>query len=166
MNTEKSGSACNRNRNSKTRLPPNGVGHLTPHLSQAVRGPSLETTSVELPDEEPYPKSVAERAPLRLALRAMKETALDLPRKYGFERSDVLSIELHGTPAPRDDKGYVLHTRAVITSAKKIVSLLLAGPDNATSHKAPVLKWRTGWRCLVGLALNRQVALTVREGPW
>ena len=55
---------------------------------------------------------------VRLALAAMKQTALDILKKYGFERSDVLSIKLHGTPAPWDDTGYLLHTRAVITSAK------------------------------------------------
>jgi hypothetical protein len=95
-----------------------GLGYLTPHLAQALREASLETTAVELLAEEPYPTGVAEMRPLRLALAAMKQTALDILKKYGFERSDVLSIKLHGTPAPWDDTGYLLHTRAVITSAK------------------------------------------------
>ncbi len=73
---------------------------------------------MDLLDEEPYPEDVAEMVPLRLALRAMKETALGIVNKYGFERSDVVSIKLHGTPAPWDEKGYVLRTRVIITSAK------------------------------------------------
>jgi hypothetical protein len=76
-------------------------------------------TAIELLDDQPYPKGVAEEMrPLRLALQAMRQTALDILRKYGFTRSDVLSIKLHGTPAPWDNTGYLLHTRTVITSAK------------------------------------------------
>ena len=96
-----------------------GLGYLTPHLAQALWGASLETTAIELLDDQPYPKGVAELLPLRLALAAMRETAFDILKKYGFARSDVLSIKLHGTPAPWDSMGFLLHTRAVITSAKR-----------------------------------------------
>jgi hypothetical protein len=96
-----------------------GFSCLMPHLAQALREASLKTTVVELLDEEPYPTRVAEVPPLRSALGGLQQTALGILKKYGFARSDVLSIKLHGTPAPWDDTGYLLHTRAVITSAKE-----------------------------------------------
>jgi len=95
------------------------LGYLTPHLAKALWGAALETTAIELLDDQPYPPVVAEMRPLRLALQAMRQTALDILQKYGFTRSDVLSIKLHGTPAPWDNTGYLLHTRVVITSVKR-----------------------------------------------
>jgi hypothetical protein len=58
-------------------------------------GALLETTAIELLDDQPYPNGVAEMRPLRLALQAIRETAFDILQKYGFARSDVLSIRLH-----------------------------------------------------------------------
>ena len=96
-----------------------GFSCLMPHLAKALREASLKTTAVELLDEEPYPKGISEIRPLRLALDDLKQTALGILKKYGFERSDVLSIKLLGTPAPWDETGHLLHTRAIITSAKE-----------------------------------------------
>ena len=96
-----------------------GLSWLMPHLAQAVREALLETTAVELLDEEPYPMGVAEVPTLRLVLGDLKQSALRILKKYGFERPDVLSIKLHGTPAPWDDTGHLLHTRVIITSAKE-----------------------------------------------
>jgi hypothetical protein len=92
-----------------------GFSCLMPHLAKAL----LKTTAVELLDEEPYPTEISEIWPLRLALGDLKQTALGILKKYGFERSDVLSIKVHGTPAPWDESGHLLHTRATITSAKE-----------------------------------------------
>jgi hypothetical protein len=66
-----------------------------PHLAKALREASLKTTAVELLDEEPYPTGISDNRPLRLALGDLKQTALGILKKYGFERSDVLSIKLH-----------------------------------------------------------------------
>jgi hypothetical protein len=96
-----------------------GFSCLMPHLAKALREALIKTTVVELLDEEPYPTGVTEVPPLHLALGDLKQTALGILKKYGFDRSDVLSIKLHGTPAPWDDTGYLLHTRAIITSAKE-----------------------------------------------
>src|SRR6202041_1887278 len=74
-----------------------GLSCLMPHLAQALREALLETTAVELLDEEPYPMGVAEVPTLRLVLGDLKQSALRILKKYGFERPDVLSIKLHGT---------------------------------------------------------------------
>jgi hypothetical protein len=52
-----------------------------------------------------------------MVLATLKDTALGILAKYGFEPSDVSSIRLHATLAPWDETGYTLHTRTVITAA-------------------------------------------------
>ena len=94
-----------------------GLSYLSPHFANALRASSVDTSAVELLRLQPYPDGVGDSAPLRLALQALHTTALAILSKYGFEQSDVSSIRLHGTPAPWDDQGYLLHTRAVITAA-------------------------------------------------
>ena len=94
-----------------------GLSYISPHLAQALRASGLETTNVELLDPNPYPQGVAELKPLGLALQALHSTAEEILQKYGFEKSDVTSIELFATPAPWDSKGYLIHTRAVILAA-------------------------------------------------
>ena len=88
-----------------------GFSCLMPHFAKALWEASLKTTPVELLDEEPYPTGISEIRPLRLALGDLKQTALGFRKNYGFERSDVLSIKLHGTPAPWDETGHSARSR-------------------------------------------------------
>ncbi len=62
-----------------------GLSCLMPHLAKALPEASLKTTAVELLDEEPYPAGISEIRPLRLALGDLKQTALGILKKYGFE---------------------------------------------------------------------------------
>jgi len=93
-----------------------GLSYLSPHMAQVLRAAGLNTTTLELLDSNAYPFGASEVAPLRLALQALRSTAETILRKYGFALSDVTSIQLHATPAPWDETGYGLHTRAVITA--------------------------------------------------
>jgi hypothetical protein len=94
-----------------------GLGWLCPHMAQALRGAGLSTASVDLLSASPYPAGAIDHSPLRTALQSLRSTAENILGKYGFSRKDVVSIELQATPAPWDDSGYTLHTRAVITAA-------------------------------------------------
>ena len=95
-----------------------GVSHLSPHMSQALKSAGASTASVELLSEEPYPSNATHLEPLRQALLSLRETALTLLATHHFSASDVTSVLLHATPAPWDDSGHSLHTRAVITSGR------------------------------------------------
>lgn len=94
-----------------------GLGYLSPHMAQALRGAGLETTTLELLESSPYPNGAVELKPLRLALRTLHATAETILHGYGFTNSDVTSIQLSATPAPWDREGYLLHIRAVILAA-------------------------------------------------
>jgi len=95
-----------------------GLSYLSPHLAQALRAAGVESTQIDLLSEQPYPPRAAELKPLRLALSTLQSTVLSLLVKYGFSANDVSSIVLHATAAPWDERGYSLHTRAVVTSLK------------------------------------------------
>jgi hypothetical protein len=93
-----------------------GLSYLSPHMAQVLRTAGLNTTILELLDPNPYPPGVLEVGTLRLALRAFRSTVETILTKSGFALTDVTSIQLHATPAPWDESGYSLHTRAVITA--------------------------------------------------
>jgi hypothetical protein len=88
----------------------------SPH-GQALRGAGLTTTSVDLLSASPYPIGVANLLPLRTALQSLRSTAESLLGKHAFSVPAVNAIELFATPAPWDESGYILHTRALITAA-------------------------------------------------
>jgi hypothetical protein len=95
-----------------------GLGYLSPHLAQALRATGAETTQIDLLSNEPYPSNAAELKPLRLALATLRSTVQGLLERHGFTAADVSAITLHATPASWDKDGYLLHTRAVVTSSK------------------------------------------------
>jgi hypothetical protein len=72
---------------------------------------------VDLLSASPYPIGAADLLPLRTALQSLRSTAEIILGKYGFSIPAVNAIELRATPAPWDESGYTLHTRAVITAA-------------------------------------------------
>ena len=94
-----------------------GLSYISPHLAQALRAVSVETTQIELLAEHPYPPKASDLQPLRLALASLRVNAVTLLQKHGFAADTVTSIVLHATPAPWDKDGYLLHTRAVITAS-------------------------------------------------
>lgn len=94
-----------------------GLSYLSPHMAQALRDAGLSTTTLELLDANPYPKGVKELSPLRLALQTLRATAEGIIERNGFGKEDIRSVQLSATPAPWDEKGYVLHTRAVLVAA-------------------------------------------------
>jgi len=95
-----------------------GLSYLSPHLAQALREVGSDSTEVELLDTSPYPGNAAELQPLRLALRALSTKAKEILKSNGFDPDEVSSIRLLATPAPWDASGYLLHTRAIITSTE------------------------------------------------
>lgn len=92
-----------------------GLSYLSPHLAEALRAAGERTTEIELLDPEPYPANAKELQPLRLALLSLKTTVEAILRKHGFSTADVASVVLQATPVPWDTKGYILHTRSIIT---------------------------------------------------
>ena len=86
-------------------------------MAQALRDAGLETTQIELLDPNPYPPGASKLEPLRLALHATRSTVEAILQKNGFGISDVISVQLHATPAPWDSSGYSLHTRVLITAS-------------------------------------------------
>jgi len=86
-------------------------------MAQVLRAAGLATASIDLLSASPYPIGVADLLSLRAALQALRSKAESILAKYGFSILAVSSIELHTTPAPWDESGYILHTRAVITAA-------------------------------------------------
>lgn len=95
-----------------------GLSYLSPHLAQALRATGAETTQIDLLAKEPYPSNAAELKPLRLALASLRSTVQALLERHGFTSADVSAITLEATPASWDKEGYLLHTRAVVTSSK------------------------------------------------
>jgi hypothetical protein len=95
-----------------------GLSYLSPHLAQALRATGAETTQIDLLSKEPYPSNAVELKPLRLALATLRLTVQALLERHGFSDADVSAITLEATPAPWDKAGYLLHTRAVVTSSK------------------------------------------------
>jgi hypothetical protein len=93
-----------------------GLSYLSPHLAHALRRAGLQTTEIELLCAAPYPPNTADMEPLRLALGSLKSTVESLIEKHGFTPNDFVSVVLHATPAPWDEDGYSLHTRAVMTA--------------------------------------------------
>ena len=94
-----------------------GLSYLSPHLGKALRDARVSTTTIHLMQPSPYPTGIADVKPLRLALQALSKTAEKILAGYGFAKEDVLAIDLSATPAPWDETGFLLHTRAVITVA-------------------------------------------------
>ena len=94
-----------------------GLSYLSPHLAQALRAVGAETTQIDLLSNEPYPSNAAELKPLRTALGALRSMVQALLERHGFSAADVSAITLEATPAPWDKNGYLLHTRAVVTSS-------------------------------------------------
>ena len=92
------------------------LGYLSPHLALALRAAHQQTTQLDLLDAAPYPESVAELAPLRLALAALHVTALRILETHDLQAADLSSMVFHATPAPWDQQGYKLHTRMVIVA--------------------------------------------------
>ena len=93
-----------------------GLSCISPHMATALREAGIETTSVELLEESPYPTGVSERQHLRLGLQALHEFTVSLLVEQGFDLGDIESVCLRATPAPWDPSGYLLHTRAAITT--------------------------------------------------
>ena len=93
------------------------LAYLSPHMAQTLRGAGQTTTSVDLLSASPYPIGVADFQPLRTALQSLRSAAESILGKYGFSIPAIRAMELRVTPAPWDDSGYILHTRAVITAA-------------------------------------------------
>lgn len=94
-----------------------GLSYLSPHMANALREAGLSTTTLELLDASPYPQGVGELRPLRLALQTLQATVEGILQKNGIAKEDVRSIQLSATPAPWDEKGYLLFTRAVVVAA-------------------------------------------------
>ena len=90
------------------------LAYLSPHLALALRAAGRQTTQMDLLDPAPYPESVAELAPLRLALAALHVTALRILANHDLQAADLSSMVFHATPSPWDRQGYNLHTRMVI----------------------------------------------------
>ena len=93
-----------------------GLSYLSPHLAQALRAAGADTTQIDLLSKEPYPPNAAELKPLRVSLATLRATVQDLLVRHGFTDSDVSAITLEVRPAPCDIDGYLLHTRALVTS--------------------------------------------------
>jgi hypothetical protein len=49
---------------------------------------------------------------------ALREFVVALLRKHGFGLDEVSGVVLFVSPAPSDKEGYLVHTRAVVTSSK------------------------------------------------
>jgi hypothetical protein len=94
-----------------------GLSCISPHMAQALRSSNIETTTIELLSEEPYPERVVELEPLRMALHALRKTMLEISSRRGFQAEDFQSVRLHATPAPWDQSGYLLHIKATIVAS-------------------------------------------------
>jgi hypothetical protein len=94
-----------------------GLSYLSPHLAAALRATGAVTTQIDLLSSEPYPPNAVELRPLRIALASLRATVQGLLERHGFSAADVSAITLEATPAPWDKDGYLLHTRAVVTSS-------------------------------------------------
>jgi hypothetical protein len=93
-----------------------GLSYISPYMARGLREAGLDTTVIDLLHTSPYPAGVAECNPLRLALRALHETAVSILAKQEFLPADITSISLHATPSLGHDD-YNLLTRVVIVSA-------------------------------------------------
>lgn len=94
-----------------------GVSWLSPHMAVALRKSGVATVSFDVLAPDPYPAGVVEVEPLRLALASLRDKAQQILSGYGFLPNDISGVELSVTPAPWDETGYTLHTRAVVTSS-------------------------------------------------
>jgi hypothetical protein len=94
-----------------------GLSFLSPHLAHALRAAGASSAQIDLLSPSPYPSQAVELEPLRLALVALQTTTRSLLAKHGFAQSDVSSVTLFATPAPGDQDGYSLHTRAIVTAS-------------------------------------------------
>jgi hypothetical protein len=92
-----------------------GLSYITPYLGQALLDAGLSTTTFSIMESNPYPSGIAKINPLRLSLQALSSTAEKIIQGYGFSKDDITAIDLFASPAPWDETGYSLHTRAVIT---------------------------------------------------
>lgn len=95
-----------------------GLSYINPHLAKALRSVGIETTEIDLLSPFPYPPFANESEPLRLALAELHKFAVALLAKHGFGLEEVSAVVLFATPAPWDGEGYLVHTRAVVTSRK------------------------------------------------
>lgn len=93
-----------------------GLSYVSPYLANSLRAAGIDSTQFELLVEQPYPPNTLEITPLKLALKTLRLTVIGLLKKHGFDLNKISSIILHATPAPWDKQGYILHTRAVITT--------------------------------------------------
>jgi len=67
---------------------------LHPHLARACREAGVSAATVELLAREPYPATLPDVEPLRLALGALRQWFLDLLDRQGFTATDVRSASL------------------------------------------------------------------------
>ena len=95
-----------------------GLSFISPHLAKALRSVGVATTELDLLSPSPYPPVAGESKPLRLALAELHKFVVTLLARNGFGLGEVSAVVLFATPAPWDMEGYLLHTRATVTSSK------------------------------------------------
>ena len=95
-----------------------GLSYINPHLAKALRSAGVETTEIDLLSNLPFPPVASESKPLRLALEELHKFVIRLLAKYGFSLDEVSAVVLFVTPMPYDKEGYLVKTRAVVTSSK------------------------------------------------
>ena len=71
-----------------------GLSWLYPHLGEACREAATLSSTIDLTEPQPYPKDLPTRAPLRLALGALRRTLAALLERHGFSLGDLTEAQL------------------------------------------------------------------------
>jgi hypothetical protein len=71
-----------------------GLSYISPHLGRAARAAAVETVSVELLAQDPFPVGLPRSEPLELALSSLRQWFIDLLDREGFKPGDVTSVRL------------------------------------------------------------------------
>lgn len=93
-----------------------GLSYLHPHLCRACKLENLNSVTVELLEENPYPKCLQSCNPLELALLALKEKLSQILISEGYSLSELTSAKLRFEFEPSFKDDYCSNCCAQLTA--------------------------------------------------
>lgn len=112
------------------------LAYLFPHLWEACQAAGLTTVSMSLLDSDPYPASLPENGPLRVALNNLRERFERMVRHRGLDVTILTDAQLEFTFPPRFGDGSVYGVRSSLSTDKQRYEWTFPVPDMVTLVRA------------------------------
>jgi hypothetical protein len=95
-----------------------GMSYLNPHLGEACKKSKIYSVSIDVLKQDNYPDVLGHSKPLKLALKSLRQTCVNILAKEGFSVNEINNITMNFNFLGVDDHSPFCRTTITDTGGK------------------------------------------------